>query len=845
MRQTLGLLTAALLLGGTSLSAADNLPVRVEVLEGMPDKAAWNLDKVQVTERSSEQAFGIVAVPRRFSGKGLDLDRSSPFIIRATASVTLAAGEYRLLLRSRNAARLWLGDKLLTQTGFIKVGGSHESVPELPKVVEAGLRVLPVGHQEKLVILKLEEGAHEFRLEAVVGGQKLRPDVGELCVGIARSKGPFHLLGSTIALSDEDWAKYADASLARHQKRDADARGSAQIDEIKYWASRHELARRIAAERPAPAVPEVKRGTPVHNVIDRFIGSRLEAESIVPAPLTDDHTFLRRVTYDAIGLPPTPAEIAAFRADKSADRRAKVIDRLLADPRWADHWVSYWQDVLAENPAILKPTLNNTGPFRWWLHQALLDNQPMDRFASELLMMEGSIHGGGPAAFGVATENDAPMAAKALVLGKAFLGIDLQCARCHDAPFRPFKQHDVFSLAAMLRRDVQPLPLTSTVPMVEGGRKPAVEITLRPGTKVKPAWTLTGVAPGEFPDGLLRNPNDSRERLTVLLTSPRNDRFARVLVNRVWKRYLGIGFVEPVDDWDGTTPSHPELLDWLARELTTHDYDLKHIARLILNSHCYQRTVRREKSPDLFASPTRRRLSAEQLVDGLFHVAGKEFLCEELTLDPEGRQRWADMLHLGRPRRAWELCSLSNDRDRPALSLPVAQGLIDLLAAYGWRDSRPNPITVREETATPLQPLLLANGLVGSRITRLCDENAITELCVQEQPLPELIDAVYLRVLSRQASEKERRLFTGLLADGYEKRLVPGAVKRAKKRAPYLTAVSWANHLNAEATRIKQELERAVRAGDTPTERLQPEWRERMEDMVWALINSPEFVFVP
>src|SRR5204863_6517340 len=114
----------------------------------------------------------------------------------------------------------------------------------------------------------------------------------------------------------------------------------------------------------------------------------------------------RRVTLDTVGVVPSLEEIAAFEAKPD---RAAVIDKLLADPRWADHWMGYWQDVLAENPNILNPTLNNTGPFRWWIYESLLDNKPMDRFATELILMEGSLRFGGAAGFSMASQNDVPM----------------------------------------------------------------------------------------------------------------------------------------------------------------------------------------------------------------------------------------------------------------------------------------------------------------------------------------------------------------------------------------------------------------------------------------------------
>jgi hypothetical protein len=756
------------------------------------------------------------------------------------------------LLRSRNAARLSLDGKVLLQTDFLKPNASgHEEVPPAPAAFEEGLRPLAVGDQEKLVAITLDGNAHKFRLDAFAGGQKLRPELGDLLVAVAGRGEPFRLLGpgGNVPLTDDAWESYAAGQLARLRARDAEARRIAGAQEARYWQHRHDLARGEWEKRPAPLPPRASARVPVHNDIDRFLGAQLEARGVDPAPLIDDFAFLRRVTLDTVGTIPTPGEIDAFLRDKRPDRRTRVIDRLLADPRWADHWVGYWQDVLAENPGILKPTLNNTGPFRWWLHEALVDNMAMDRFATELVMMEGSPLYGGPGGFALATQNDAPMAAKGHILAKAFLAIDTQCARCHDAPVQPFKQKDLFSLAALLARAPQTVPATSSVRVPESGRRPLVEVSLKPGDRIAPAWPFPDLTPEALPEGVLRNPKDTRERLAAILTSPRNERLAQVIVNRLWQRYLGRGLVEPVDDWLDASGPHEELLHYLARELIVHDYDLKHVARLILGSHAYQRAVRPgesrgEGSEHLFASPARRRLTAEQLVDSLFAAAGKEFHCELLTMDPEGRRPPTEMLNLGRPQRAWELTSLSNERDRPALALPAAQGLVDLLGAYGWRESRPNPITVRDETPTPLQPMVLAHGTVGSRITRLSDDSAFTELCLDERPLPDLVRAVFLRVLSRPPTAEERDLFVELLKPGYEDRRVPGAVATGKRWQP-ASAVSWANHLSPEATRIKLELERQARAGDLPTSRLRSAWRERMEDMIWALVNSPEFVFVP
>jgi hypothetical protein len=173
----------------------------------------------------------------------------------------------------------------------------------------------------------------------------------------------------------------------------------------------------------------------------------------------------------------------------------------------------------------------------------------------------------------------------------------------------------------------------------------------------------------------------------------------------------------------------------------------------------------------------------------------------------------------------------------------MSQSVIDLLLAYGWRDSRPNPLTEREQSPTVLQPLTLANGVVGARAVRLSEDNAITQLCLDAASPDALIDAVTLQVLSRPPTSDERRMLASAIEEGFASRVLNVTVQPpAKKRR---NAVSWSNHLSAEATKIKLEMEREVQAGDPPTPRLASDWRERMEDVVWALINSPEFVFIP
>lgn len=851
----LALLLAAIPLGGTGpIPLGGTGPVRVEIFENLPAGSELEPGDRRSTDRYTEPAFGFVRVPTRYSANALPLDRSTPFVLRASLERAFPAGEYLFRLRSKGAAWFLVDGKVLLTTKPQQPNRSGDD-PVPPAVVRdnSPLRPAPYPHQEAVATLRLDAAPRRFALVAVIGGKGLMPSPGELSVSVGRPGEVSRLLGGDSAprLTDDEWEAYVADALARHRTADRERRIAASAGVRATWVGRHQQVREWVKRQPAPQIPKVSPDTPVFNDIDRFLGARLESAKIAATPLTSDLEFLRRVSLDTIGVIPTPAEIRAFLADPPAVRRARAIDRLLADQSWADHWVSYWQDVLAENPGILKPDLNNTGPFRWWLHQSFTDNISFDRLVTELVEMEGSAAQGAPAGFGQATLNDAPMAAKADILAQAFLGQKLACARCHDAPFHPFKQKDLFSIAAMLNGKAMKLPATSTVPLVEGARKPAVEVTLKPGDLIEPDWPFKQLvsAAGSIPVPGNGAPH-TRRQLAALIVSPENERFPQVVVNRIWKRYMGLGLMEPVDDWSTAQPSHPELLRYLAREFLLSGYDLKHVARLILSSHAYQRKpvatspgeIRQEAR--LFAGPLRRRMTAEQLVDSLYRGVGKRLNGEELNLNPAGDRPLSQFLNMGTPCRAWEFTALSNERDRPALALPIAQSVVDVLTTYGWRQSRQNPVTTRDDAPSPMQTLILANGIMGTRLVRLADDSAFTELALRDLPLQNLLREAFLRVLSRPPSAGESRIFLEYLRAAYSDRKVKNAaVRKASLKTD--NRVSWSNHLSAEATLIRLEEERRLRMGEEPTGRLTPQFRERFEDVLWALVNSPEFVLVP
>lgn len=570
----------------------------------------------------------------------------------------------------------------------------------------------------------------------------------------------------------------------------------------------------------------------------------------VPEPL-NELAFLRRLYLDTVGVPPTVDECRAYLADASPGRKERWVDRLLHDPRNADHWVSYWQDVLAENPSILKPTLNNTGPFRFWIYESLLDNKPFDRFVTELLTFQGSTYNGGAGGFQVATQNDAPMAAKAHVIGTGFLGVEMKCARCHDAPYHRSTQKDLFSIAGLLKGEPVKVPETSTVPNSFFHNKDQgdslIRVSLDPGAPVRPHWPFEEFAVLK-PSQQERFKN-TRERLAWLITRPENQRFAQVIVNRVWARYFGEGIVEPVHDWEGTVPSHPELLDYLARWFVWHGYDVKALSKKILTSAAYARKARLEPSsrPEerYFEAPLRRRFTAEQLVDSLFHTAGVPLFSEELTLDVEGFWNSKDFLNFGFPRRAWQFSSPSTERDRPSLVLPHVNSVIAIMESYGWRPSRAEPVTERNNTANVLQSGMLANGTLAVWLTRLSPYSELTKMAFEARSLDHLIDDMYLRFLTRYPASEERALLRQFLASGFDSRKTQNEPFEVKPWIPNVREVSWSNHLSPEANLYAARVESRVEEGPEPAICLDAHWRERMEDSLWALINTPEFQFIP
>jgi hypothetical protein len=830
--------------------------VLVEILEGMPDEWTWDFVPPTPSERFTQYDLAFVELPRKYTSHGVIDDRSSPFVLWAHTQIELPAGKHRFLIRSRSAARLFIDDRLVLENPFQsnKTDGHNPYVPVQSKI-SPGIRPLQPGDHEEATEIELAAGPHRLRYEVFIGGKKRRPEVGETSVSIAAAGSEdFWVIGwprpsqvqlppdenrpsaGAFSLNDSAWTAWERTRRSELVLINQRRRAESSRDYATYWQKRHDWARAVAE----------KRSKLPYASIDAYIDAALAREKLQPGNRCDDYAFIRRIYLDIVGITPQAAEVEAFVRDERPDKRARFIDRLLDTAGWADNWMGYWQDALAENPNIVNPTLNNTGPFRWWLYEALLDNKPLDRFATELILMEGSTRYGGTAGFAVASENDAPLAAKAQNLGLAFLAMDMRCARCHDAPSHDFSQEDLFNLAAMLQRSDQTLPKTSTIPGDAAQHASLmVKVTLKPGQKIPPRWPFEEVSPDRPPAEWLSNPGDPREELALRITSPENPRFARVMVNRIWQRYFGRGIVEPVDDWETAQPIDADLLEWLSREFITHNYDAKHIARLIFNSRAYQSepTSDRERAR-FFAAPLRRRMTAEQVLDSLLAATGKETHTEEMNVDVDSSRLETSSINLGLPRRAWQFTTMGNERDRPSLSLPAAQTAVTLLETFGWRASRQDPLTYREGEPTVLQPAILANGVLAKRAAQLSEDSTFVGLALAAETPADFVEQVYRQVLSRPPTPQERDLFVELLSDNFSSRKT-GAPAGPRPGWPARDGVSWSNHLQTKSNEVRLAWQREVEKGDAVTTQLVATWRERAEDMVWALVNSPEFVWIP
>ncbi|HWG45978.1 MAG TPA: DUF1549 domain-containing protein [Gemmataceae bacterium] len=507
----------------------------------------------------------------------------------------------------------------------------------------------------------------------------------------------------------------------------------------------------LAGEVPAELYAKLPRA----NFIDGHVWNKLQRLGITPSEPASDATFLRRAYLDVIGRLPAPAEVRAFLADTSADKRRKLVDHLLERPEYADYWANKWADLLRPNPyrVGVKAVYNLDA----WLRDAFRKNKPYDQFVREIVTAKGSTFRNGAAVlFRDRREPDEITT----IVSQLFMGVRLDCARCHHHPFEVWGQEDFYSLAAYFARIGR--KGVGLSPPISGGE----EIVFA-GNRGEVKHPVTGKILAPRPLGGSPAPidedRDPREVLADWITSDDNPYFARVIVNRVWADLMGRGLVEPVDDLRATNPpSNGPLLTALAAEFRQQKYDLKKLIRTIMTSYVYglSSTPNKRNLADTrnYSRHYRQRLRAEVLLDAVSDITQ---MPETFAAAPPGS-------------RAMELWTVRTQSV--------------FLDSFGRPDPNQDPPCERTSDTTVVQALHLMNAPnLQRKVT--ADTGRAAALVKSKKAPKEIVDGLYLLVYGRLPLAEEK----------------------------------------ADCVKLFDEK-------DTTR-------RQTTEDLLWALLNTPEFIF--
>lgn len=400
------------------------------------------------------------------------------------------------------------------------------------------------------------------------------------------------------------------------------------------------------------------------NFIDELAVSKFEQLGIEPSPLCDDSTFIRRAYLDAIGSLPTIEETEGFLQDESADKRTKLVDRLLGltgDPaldiyndRYAAYWTLKWSDLLRNTSNGAAADEQRMWAMHNWIKESFRVNKPFNEFVQELVTAKGSIYSSGPASFFRINSNSSDLTEATTQL---FLGLRLGCAKCHHHPFEKYSQEDYYSFAAFFSR-------VGTKNSEEFGLfgRESVVIVKNSG-EVRHPKTGKNLPPRTLDGDVVDDALDRRIPLAEWLTSKENRVFARSVANRYISYLLGRGLVEPVDDMRETNPAtNPELLDQLAQHFVDSNFDIKQLMRAIMTSRVYQLssvpTARNVNDDKYYSHYQVKRLSAEPLLDAIDQVTKVRTKFKSLPLGtraielPDGEYPDYFLTVFGKPRRA-------------------------------------------------------------------------------------------------------------------------------------------------------------------------------------------------
>lgn len=479
--------------------------------------------------------------------------------------------------------------------------------------------------------------------------------------------------------------------------------------------------------------------------IDALVSEQWVADKITPAAISDDAEFCRRVYLDLCGRIPPASEVRDFLADTTPDKRAQLVDKLLESPTYIVNYTNVWRAIMLPE-ASSDETIRFLLPgFEAWLRSRLAENRNFAQIAEELLTlplgaetMENFQQPSAPSPLAFYRAKQGKPEEIAGASARMFLGVRIECAQCHHHPFDKWKREEFWSYAAFFK-DTATMQAPATVAEQVGeaiaGAKPADDrrsIKIPDTDKVVPTRFLGGAEPD------WSTISDSRANLAQWVISPENPYFAKAAVNRVWAHHFGVGIVDPVDDFGSNNPpSHPEVLDLLAKEFIAHEYDFKFLIRTITATRAYQLTsVRSHESQDnprQFARMPVRGLTAEQIFDSLAQATG--YL---QPFDPE------------------QTLNFNQDQARQ-----------EFLETF-------ETDTGIERQSTILQALSLMNGSFASDATSVQellrsrnDKNG-TLIAIAEAPFfsqEQRVEALFLATLSRFPSDTEKTRFLNYLKE--------------------------------------------------------------------------------
>ena len=479
------------------------------------------------------------------------------------------------------------------------------------------------------------------------------------------------------------------------------------------------------------------------DAIDRAVDQRLAAEKVRASPRADDAEFLRRVFLDLAGHIPSPDRAAAFLDGREPDKRAKLIDELLASDDYGKHQADVWKDLLVTRNSDNR--FVDFDPLVEWLTKNFNQNTPWDQTVRDLLTAEGRQDENGAVTYFLANNTVDKMTD---VTTKVFLGVQLQCAQCHNHPFTDWKQTEYWGMADFfmkVRLTGPRNPKQDGVPGIaeNDGLRAGRKMPLPDSAKTVPAKFLGG------PEVNLGSKPKVRPVLAQWLTTAENPYFSKATVNRAWFQLFGRGLVNPVDDLnnDQNPASHPQLLVDLADQFSRNGFDLKQMFRALCNSQVYQRT----------SKPTADNADADSALYA--HTAVK-------VMTPE--QQFDSLLRV-----------LAPNQDPRNMAMPRFEGQAKMkLARYPGLNARSLFVTFfgAEDPGDPTeyqegipQALRLMNG------PQLNGATALVLLVKRGQPPEQNIERLFLATLSRRPTAAERQRLVGYVAahkgedhEGYE-----------------------------------------------------------------------------